>query len=149
MQIYEFRKTRLPWRNTYVPPRFFIFDYRALFIIIPFIFYIRLWTIGLLILLLLTFYVLQLRHIEPDNIMRWIRTSLAGPERTQHGRARLRQSIDYGFETHKMIRSEQRRIQAIKEARKSPKYKGVRFPDSLGESRKIELKKRFKAAKFG
>lgn len=145
---YQFGKTRLAWRQTFRQPKMGPLDYRTVFFIIPFLFYIRLWTLSVLAVVLLVFFVLQQRRIEPDNVLRWLRASIAGRERSAHGVGRLRPAVDYGFETQKMVEDEERRQRAMREARKSPKYKGRRIPDvDLGPSQIKPLRERFKVAR--
>lgn len=145
---YQFGRTRLPWRQTFKQPKMGPLDYRMVFFIIPFLFYIRLWTLGVLVIVLLVFFILQQKRIEPDNVLRWVRASVAGRKRSPHGRGRLRAAVDYGFETPAMIDSEERRQKAMREARKSPKFKGRQVPDvDMGPSIRKPLIERLRVSR--
>ena len=125
-------------------------DYRSIAIILPFMLHIRVLTIIILVLSLFGFWILQQKRIEPDNVLRWLRSIMAGKSRTAHGRGRLRQPVDYGFETQDLVAQAQRRMRAIREHRKSPKYKGRRLPDiKIGPSRLLPLQKRLTARGMG
>lgn len=141
----SFLNTRLYWRHSFVQPKMGPMDYRAIFLILPFVFYVRISSLIFLLFLLTVMWVLQKRKIEPDNLLRWIRSAIAGPERTAHGARRLRQPVDFGFETQEMVDSELRRQANIRENRKSKKYKGRRYPDpkTLGENKLLPLEQRF------
>lgn len=146
-----FMRSRLFWRHSFVQPKLGPLDYRAIFVIMPFMFYIRLWTLGLLAFILIMMWLLQTRKIEPDNILRYLRAMLAGPERTAQGIRRLRVPVDYGFETQKDVENEIRRQKRIREFRKTPKYKGRKYPDPaiLGPSRIKPLRERFTTVRPG
>lgn len=148
MSDYQFGRTRLSWRQTFRQPKMGPLDYRLVFFLIIFLFYIRLWTFMLLLCVLLVFFILQQRRIEPDNVLRWVRATIAGRERTAHGVGRLRPAVDYGFETENMVKEEERRQRKMREAQQSPKYKGKRLPKiDLGPSRIKPLKERLKVAR--
>lgn len=147
----NFMSTRLFWRHTFVQPKMGPLDYRAVFVVFPFLFYVRVWTVVLLLIILMTMWILQQRKVEPDNILRWLRAGVAGPNRTAQGIRRLRDPVDYGFETNAHVERERRRQENIRMARKSPKYKGKRYPDpsTLGPRKLKPLRERFTETRPG
>lgn len=146
----EFLRTRLTWRHTHRQPKFFAFDYRTIFFIVAFLFYIRIWTFFLLISVMLFFWFLGKRKIEPDNVLRWVRASFAGRNRTPQGVSRMRKPIDFGFETSEHVGQEEKRLKRIRERRKDPKFKGERIPDfRFKQSKRLPLRERFTTARSG
>lgn len=147
----NFMQTRLFWRYTFIQPKLGPLDYRAIFVIMPFLFYIRVNTLIILGIILMTMFILQKKKVEPDNIIRWMRAKVAGDERTAQGIRRLREPVDYGFETQDMVDREVKRQIAIRENRKSPKYKGRKYanPATLGPSMRIPLRERFTVVRQG
>lgn len=147
----KFMSTRIFWRHTFAQPKMGPLDYRAIFVVFPFILYVRPFTIMILLGILVTMWVLQQRKIEPDNIVRWMRAKVAGDKRTAQGIRRLREPVDYGFETDEAVEREIRRQHNIRENRKSPKYKGRKFgdPTSLGANRRLPLRQRFTTVRSG
>ncbi len=151
MEGREFMSTRLYWRTSFRQPKMGPFDYRVIFLIFPFLFYVRLSSLAFLAVMLAVIWVLQQRKVEPDNIIRWVRARMAGDARTAHGVGRLREAVDYGFEDAKMMEREERRLKNIRENRKSPKYKGRQFgdPSSLGANKRLPLRERFTTVRQG
>lgn len=141
----RFLTSRLFWRHSFVQPKMGPLDYRAIAIIFPFLFYIRVWSVALLLFILLVVWILQQRKIEPDNILRWLRANVAGPNRSAQGIRRKRVPVDYGFETEADVLREMRKQQRIRDNRKSPKYKGRKYPDpkTLGPNQMKPIRERF------
>lgn len=147
----QFMATRIFWRHTFSQPKMGPLDYRAIFVIFPFVFYIRPMTLMILFVILITMWVLQQRKVEPDNIVRWMRAKVAGDTRTAQGIRRLRDPVDYGFETDRDVEREIKRQMNIRENRKSPKYKGRKYPSpkTLGPSQRLPLRERFTTTRSG
>lgn len=151
MEQRQFMATRIFWRHTFSQPKMGPLDYRAIFVIFPFLFWLRLWTVALLLCILFTMWILQQRKVEPDNIVRWMRANIAGQQRTAQGIRRLRVPVDYGFETDQDVDREIKRQQNLRAYRKNPKYKGRKYPDPkvLGPSQRLPLRERFTTVRSG
>lgn len=147
----SFNGMGLWWRHSYRQPKMGPFDYRVIALIFPFIFYIRIYTLVILAVGLTIIFFLQTKKIEPDNIVRWVRALFAGRHRTAQGVGRLREPIDFGFETNDDVQRESERLKKQREFRSSPKYKGKKIPKYKGKigGNRLPLKERLGTTKPG
>ena len=86
----------LHWRNTQKPARFFSFDARASVAIFLFLVHMRLWTLGIAILALLTFWVMERRGLTFEAALRAMRTWIVGRRRPATLHDRRRSWVDFG-----------------------------------------------------
>lgn len=86
------------WRESQRPARLGPLDYRAIVFILPILLYFRFITVVIAIIALVAFWYLEKKKVQPDNVLRWIRATLAGNIRTSHGPTRQRKPVDFGFE---------------------------------------------------
>ena len=84
------------WRNTMKTVRFFNFDARAGFFVILVLVHARLWTAGLMMLILLFFWLLERRGLSFAAALRAIRVWLIGPNRPAWIWTRRRKLTDTG-----------------------------------------------------
>lgn len=99
------------WRETQKPAKFGPVDYRAVVFVIPILLYFRFITVIIAFIALAIFWHLEKKKVQPDNVLRWIRATLAGDYRTSHGPVRQRRPVDFGFEDDEHIRIMEARIQ--------------------------------------
>lgn len=86
------------WRNTMKPVRFFQFDARAGFFVVLVLVHARLWTLIVLILVLLVFYLLERKGLSFVAALRALRRWLIGPRRPAWIWTRRRKLLDTGSE---------------------------------------------------
>jgi intracellular multiplication protein IcmT len=84
------------WRNTMKPVRFFMLDARVAIFLMLFILHMRLWTIGLFLVVSLFFGMLEKRGLVFSAAMRTFRTWLLGKRRPAWLWLRKRKFHDYG-----------------------------------------------------
>ena len=122
------------WRETWRPVLAGPVDGRALFFIIPLFVYLSMFTLMLMIIILMVFWMLQHRKIQPDNVLKWLRSQTLGPRRTARGITDRRMPMDYGFERlEDYLRAEREAAQWLDRARnpvkKGKKKKKVGLPE--------------------
>ena len=83
------------WRDTYKPARFFMLDARAGVPIILCALHIRPWTIGIALLVVILFWVLERRGLSFQSAFRAFRAELAGNHRPALGTTKIRGHVDY------------------------------------------------------
>jgi len=84
------------WRNTMKPVRFFQFDARAGFFIILVLIHARFWTLGLLIAVLVVFWILERKGLSFAAALRALRLWLVGNYRPAWVYTRRRKLLDTG-----------------------------------------------------
>lgn len=110
------------WRETWRPVLAGPVDGRALFFIIPLFAYLSMFTLVFMGLILTVFWMLQRRKIQPDNVLKWVRSRTLGPHRTARGLTDRRMPMDYGFERMEdYLRAEREAAQWLERARKPVK----------------------------
>lgn len=75
-------ETRVHWRDSARPIRFFIWDFRAAFPMLLFLLHIKLWTFCVALLGMGFFTILNRYGFSPIVFLRWLRSTLAGPRKT-------------------------------------------------------------------
>jgi intracellular multiplication protein IcmT len=83
------------WRNTFKNPRFFFVDARVSFFLLAFMLHIRLWTLVLLIVTFVTFYLVERRGYAFQSALRAVRLQLSGPIRPAVADAIHQGPVDY------------------------------------------------------
>ena len=96
--------TPLEWRETHRHPRFFMFDSRIVVLVLLTVMHIRLWTVLLLVIAALVLMWFDRKNIGADSILRYIRATIVGKERSARGPAGRRAPVDLGFESHADVR---------------------------------------------
>ena len=66
------------WRDSARPVKFFIWDGRAAFPVVIFLMHMTLWTLGVTILLIIFFSILNRYGFTPIVFFRWLRNLIAG-----------------------------------------------------------------------
>jgi hypothetical protein len=89
----------LEWRETHRQPRFFMFDGRIVVLVVLTIMHIRVWTVALLVGAAVILVWFDRKNIGALSILRYVRATLAGRERSARGNAARRSPVDFGFET--------------------------------------------------
>lgn len=84
------------WRNTQKTVRFFIFDARAGFFVVLVLVHARLWTLGLAVIVMTIFYLLERRSLSFPAALRALRVWLIGPRRPGWIFSRRRKLLDTG-----------------------------------------------------
>jgi intracellular multiplication protein IcmT len=84
------------WRNTMKPVRFFQFDARAGFFVVLVLVHARFWTLGLLILVLIIFWILERKGLSFMAALRAFRLWLVGKYRPAWVYTRRRKMLDGG-----------------------------------------------------
>ena len=84
------------WRNTMKPVRFFIFDAKVAAFFLIFIIHMRVWTLCLLFIILIFFWLLEKRGLTFGAAMRTFRTWILGRNRPAWLWIRKRKFHDYG-----------------------------------------------------
>jgi intracellular multiplication protein IcmT len=84
------------WRNTMKPVRFFQFDARAGFFVVLVLVHARFWTLGLLILVLVIFWILERKGLSFMAALRAFRMWLVGKYRPAWVYTRRRKMLDTG-----------------------------------------------------
>lgn len=87
------------WRDTFRNPRFFILDGRIAGVMLIFVMHITLWTFLLLVITAGVLWYFERKSVKPEDILRFLRSSLIGRRRTARGVNAERSAVDYGFET--------------------------------------------------
>jgi len=86
----------LHWRNTQKPARFFAFDARSFTAIFLFLVHMRVWTLIVAVVTMLTFWVMERRGLTFEAALRAFRVWLLGRRRpATSGRSR-RHWVDFG-----------------------------------------------------
>lgn len=84
------------WRNTMKPVRFFQFDARSALFVLLVLVHARLWTFGLLIAVLMIFWLLERKGLSFMAAIRSIRSWVVGPYRPAWVASRRRKLLDTG-----------------------------------------------------
>lgn len=89
------------WRDTYKPPRLGPLDARAAFVILPALMHIRIWTISIAVLVLVSlWYIEQRRQLSVSAAVRmircWLVTKLSSADRPARPLHKVGYAIDYG-----------------------------------------------------
>lgn len=84
------------WRNTMKPVRLFQFDARAGFFVVLVLIHFRLWTLGLMGVVLFVFWVLERKGLSFAAALRSLRLWFGGKYRPAWVPARKRKMIDTG-----------------------------------------------------
>jgi intracellular multiplication protein IcmT len=84
------------WRNTMRPVRFFNLDARAVLPFCILLFYARLSTLILTIIITIAFYILERRGLTFPSAMRALRLWFTGPERSAWSLMKRRSLKDFG-----------------------------------------------------
>lgn len=84
------------WRNAMKPARFFAVDARASAFLFLFLIHMRLWTLGLVGVVLLLFWFLERKGLSFSSAMRSARSWLFGEKRPAWLWIRKRSLVDYG-----------------------------------------------------
>ena len=69
------------WRDSARPVKFFMWDGRAAFPVVIFILHISWWTLGLTIVLIAFFSILNRYGFTPMVFFKWARSAIAGPRK--------------------------------------------------------------------
>lgn len=112
------------WRETWRPVMAGPVDGRALFFIIPLFLYLSVKTLILMVMILFVFWMLQRRKVQPDNVLKWMRSKIIGPRRSSRGLSDMRMPVDYGFETMDDYRRAERETRAYLEQARNPSRQG-------------------------
>ncbi len=83
------------WRDSMRPVRLGPFDARLLAFALPAAFFLRWWTVSIVVLAWLAFRAVEARGYRPPAAVRALRAVMAGGRRAVH-RRRLRRALDYG-----------------------------------------------------
>jgi hypothetical protein len=84
------------WRDTYKPARLFVLDARLLFVLLPTLLWVRIYTIVPLLLAAgLLFYVERRLEMSVPSALRAMRSMIAGHRRPALNASKLRYPIDY------------------------------------------------------
>ena len=86
----------LHWRNTQKPARFFAFDARAFMAIFLFLVHMKLWTLVLVILTLIIFWIMERRGLTFEAALRAGRCWILGARRPATLRVSRRSWVDFG-----------------------------------------------------
>lgn len=86
----------LHWRNTQKPARFFALDARAFAAVLVFLVHARLWTFGLVVIVMLIFWVAERRGLTFEAALRALRAWLAGARRPALRSTLRRHWTDFG-----------------------------------------------------
>lgn len=84
------------WRNTARPVRFFTVDYRAGVFVFIFMMHMRLWTLGLLVLVVIFLWFLERRGLTMPLAMRRLRLWAIGSFRPALSKVHHRKIWDHG-----------------------------------------------------
>lgn len=84
------------WRNTMKPVRFFGFDARAGFFVILVLIHARMWTFGLMLSVLVIFWILERKGLSFASAIRALRRWLTGAHRPAWIWTRKRKMTDTG-----------------------------------------------------
>lgn len=112
------------WRESQRPAKFGPIDYRAVVFILPLFFYFRWITVFFALIAVAIFVYLGRKQIQPDNILRWLRSYLAGAEIMPHDYDSIRHPVDFGFEDEKLIAKHRALIEKEIELVKQGKRRG-------------------------
>jgi len=85
------------WRETMQIPRVGIFDFRIIPMVFILFLHLRVWTILLVIVSAMFFYIIEYYRLPFPSALRFFRSWLAGPFRPGRPMGRLRMPINYGF----------------------------------------------------
>lgn len=91
------------WRETQRPARFLCFDSRIVIFIALVLIHFRTYTVILLIIASIVSLWLDWRRSTPADLVKHLRTFLAGPVVPARRRSDLRRPVDFGFETYSWI----------------------------------------------
>ncbi len=84
------------WRDTFKPARFTVLDARLLYILLPTILWVRIYTVVPLVIVAgLLFYVEKRLEMSVPSAIRAVRSTLAGPTRNARAFNKLRRVVDY------------------------------------------------------
>ncbi len=83
------------WRNTFKQPRFFFLDARVGVFFIGFLLHIRLWTLGVMLVVFAVFFMMERYGLDFASALRAIRSYFAGPRRDPVSEDRMPNPIDY------------------------------------------------------
>lgn len=84
------------WRNSMRPVRFFVLDARAAIAFMLFLMHMRLWTLGVAIIVMVLFWLLERKGLTFDAAMRSLRCWFIGNNRPALLWMRRSRMIDYG-----------------------------------------------------
>ncbi len=84
------------WRNTMKPARFFQFDARVSFFIILVLVHARLWTLGLMTVVMVIFYMLERQGLTFSSALRALRVWIIGKNRPAWPYFKRRKFLDTG-----------------------------------------------------
>jgi intracellular multiplication protein IcmT len=84
------------WRNSMKPVRFFALDARVALFFMIFLLHMRLWTLGLFVVVSIVFWLLERKGLTFDAAMRSFRTWVLGANRPGLLWMRKRRMLDYG-----------------------------------------------------
>ena len=96
--------TPLYWRETHRQPKFMIFDWRIVILLLLMVMHIKVWTILLVVIAIFILWWFGRKGVSPDSIIRFLRATLVGRKRTARGPGAERLAVDFGFETMADIR---------------------------------------------
>ena len=83
------------WRYTFKPARFFIIDARAAYLVLLWLFYMKIWTFVLLVLVFLILFFIEQRGYSFPSAVRVIRSYFAGRKRSNTPVFKQRFPVDY------------------------------------------------------
>lgn len=95
---YNIFRSTVHWRYAMSRPVLTFFDARLIVFIVLFAFHIRWWTFTLLLLSVVLLSLANYMSYTVENVVRLIRSKIAGPIRTAVPSTRLRPMADYGAE---------------------------------------------------
>jgi len=84
------------WRDSQRPPRFFMFDARAVFPVVIFLFHARLWTFSLAIIIMILFWILERKGLNFTTALRSFRSFLVGSNRPRRSKLEKVEFRDFG-----------------------------------------------------
>lgn len=100
--------TPLFWRETMKPGKFLIFEGRVVFVLLPTIMHLRLWTLTLSVVTMFVFWYFDRKGVSANSIMRFLRSKLIGKKRSARGTFEERLPVDFFFEPQQMAREAQK-----------------------------------------
>ena len=84
------------WRDSQRPTRFFMFDAKASFAVVLWLFHARMWTFITALLIMLGFWVLERKGLNFTTALRTFRSFLIGQNRPRHNKLEKVSMKDYG-----------------------------------------------------
>ena len=111
------------WRDTMRAPRLLIFDARLIFCCALLIIHLRIWTVMLLVVGIIVFWLIERAGLRFPSALRALRSTIAGAARPAMSRKLYRGSITTAFEGHPLLGAQRKRRGLVENDAKQPGYK--------------------------